>query len=131
MTAFGDSRYRVPHGRLRLFEVFATAVFVGLLGSFWQIQIVDHQRYKGQARENRVRSLPTVAARGEILDRHGRSLAGSERTHTAIIDLVTTSLANLQRITSGLDLEIDGVWQRLQDASEYGDFEQLVLKENL
>ena len=131
MTGFGDSRYRVPHRRIRLFQVFATAVFVGLLSSFWQIQIVDHQRYREQARQNRVRSLPAVAARGEILDRHGRTLAGNAITRTAMIDLVATSLANLQRITSGLDLEVDAIWQRLQDASEYGEFEEVVLKENL
>jgi len=131
MTAFGASRYRASHRRLRLFQVFATAVFVGLLGSFWQIQVVDHERYREQARQNRIKTLPTAAARGNILDRHGRSIADSEIALTAMIDAANTSAANLGRIASGLDLDIDRVWQTLQDASDYGRFEHIVLKEDL
>ena len=131
MTAFGASRYRAPHRRLRLFQVFSTAVFVGLLGSFWQIQVVDHERYREQARQNRIKTLPIAAARGNILDRHGRSIADSEIALTAMIDAANTSAANLERIASGLDLDVDRVWQTLQDASDYGRFEHIVLKEDL
>ena len=131
MTAFGASTYRASHRRLRLFQVFATAVLVGLLGSFWQIQVVDHERYREQARQNRIKTLPIAAARGNILDRHGRSIADSEIALTAMIDAANTSAANLERIASGLDLDIDRVWRTLRDASDYGRFEHIVLKEDL
>ena len=131
MTAFGESRYQASRRRLRLFEVLATAVFVGLIGSFWQIQIVDHVRYREQAHQNRIKTLPSVAARGDILDRHGRSIADSEIALKAMIDAANTSAANLQRIASGLDLDIERVWQTLRDASDYGHFDRIVLKEDL
>lgn len=131
MTAFGASRHRASRRRLSLFQAFATAVFVGLLGSFWQIQLIDHQSYREQARQNRVRTLPIAAARGNILDRHGRPIADSEIALTAIIDGAKTSAANLARIASGLGLDVDRVRRTLQDASAHGRFEHIVLKHHL
>lgn len=131
MTAFGGSRYLVPRRHLRLFQVFATAAIVGLLSSFWQIQVANHDLYREQARQNRIKILPTEAARGNILDRHGRSIAGSEISLSVLIDADETSPARLRRIASGLGLDFDRVWQTLQDATGYGGFEHIVLKDHL
>jgi len=131
MTPVGTSRYRVSHRRLRLFKAIATAVFVGLLASFWEIQVVDNEYYREQAQQNRIKMLPVAAARGKILDRHGRAMADSEIALSAMVDAANTSRANLERIALGLDLDIDDVWQTLGDASDYGRFEHIVLKEDL
>ena len=131
MTPVGTSRYRVSHRRLRLFKAIATAVFVGLLASFWEIQVVDNEYYREQAQQNRIKMLPVAAARGNILDRHGRAMADSEIALSAMVDAANTSRANLERIALGLDLDIDDVWQTLGDASDYGRFEHIVLKEDL
>lgn len=129
--ALGNSRHWIPRRRLKLFQASVTAVFVVLLVSFWQIQIIDHARYRQQARENRIKTLPVNAARGSILDRHGRSIADSEIALEAMIDAANTSAPNLEQIASGLDLDIDRIWQTLQDASDFGQFEHIVLKEDL
>ncbi len=131
MTPVGTSRYRVSQRRLRLFQAIATAVFVGLLASFWEIQVVDNEHYREQAQQNRIKMLPVAAARGNILDRHGRAMADSEVALSAMVDAASTSRANLEQIALGLDLDIDDVWQTLRDASDYGRFEHIVLKEDL
>ncbi len=131
MSPGGTSRYLVARRRLRLFQVIATAIFLGLLVSFWEIQVVSNQEYREQAEQNRIKTLPAAAARGDILDRHGRVMADSEIAHSAMIDAAHTSIANLEQIAFGLDLDMDEIWQTLQGASEYGRFEHIVLKEDL
>ena len=131
MIPVGTSTYRVSHRRLRLFQVIATAVFVGLLASFWEIQVVNNEYYREQAQQNRIKMLPVAAARGEILDRHGRAIVDSEIALTAMVDAASASMANLEQIALGLDLDIDDIRQRLRDASDYGWFEHIVLKEDL
>ena len=131
MNHYGGSQHRVSHLRLRLFQAIATAVFVGLLGSFWEIQVVNHERYREQARQNRIKTLPIAAARGNILDRHGRPIADSQIALSAMVDAANTSAVNLERIADGLDLDLGSVWETLQEASEYGRFEHIILKEDL
>ena len=131
MIPFDASPHRVSHRRLRLFQGLVTMIFVVLLGSFWEIQVVNSERYREQARQNRIKTLPIPAARGNIVDRHGRFIADSEIALTAMVDASNTSLVNLERIASGLDLDLGDVWRTLEDASEYGSFDHVVLKENL
>ncbi len=131
MRPFGAQEYCAPLRRLRVLRAVAAAVFLGLLASFWQIQVLDNRRYSEQARQNRIKTLPVPAARGDILDRRGRTMAGSETILSALLDVAETSPASLQRIAAGLGVDIDGAWQTLQDGYGYGDRANIVLKEYL
>ena len=117
--------------RIAHFQIVATAVFLLLLLAFWQTQVANTDYYRERAEQNRIKTLPIPAARGNILDRHGRVLAQSHIALSAIINPAATTPANLPRIAEVLGLDVEFVRQRLADASEYGKSEHVVLKENL
>ncbi len=131
MNLDGTIRYRSAHHRIRQFKVLTAGILTLLLLAFWEIQVANNEHYREQAQQNRIKSLPVPAARGNILDRHGRAIADSRVAPSALLDAGRTSPENIQRIVSGLELDGDKVEQILQDASEFGRSEQIVLKENL
>ena len=55
-------------------------VFI-LLGRFFQIQILGHDRYSKKANTNRIRRISTTAPRGLILDRTGQILVDNLPTY--------------------------------------------------
>lgn len=65
-------------------------VFVILLGilstKLWFVQVAQGSSYEMRAEGQRVKPVPTVAPRGEIVDRDGRLMAGIVRVPTLIID---------------------------------------------
>lgn len=113
------------------FKVVATGVFVLLLLSFWEIQVVNGDYYHLQAEQNRVKSLPVPAPRGIVTDRYGRALAQSRAALTAMINPVTAKPENLQRIAKGLSLDRARLEERLRAAAEFGKVEHLLLKDSL
>src|SRR5262245_6075886 len=68
-----------PLVKKRLFAIFAfLAVWVvGLEGRLIWVQVVSHERWADQARNQREKPERIDAPRGEIRDRHGRLLAFS------------------------------------------------------
>ncbi|UCG40434.1 MAG: hypothetical protein JSV07_08295 [Acidimicrobiia bacterium] len=63
------------------------AVLLGMLSTrLWFVQVAQGAEYEVQAEGQRVKPAPTVAARGEIVDRNGRLMAGIERVPTLVID---------------------------------------------
>ena len=131
MTWAHQPQRRSLSSRIVQFQVVSTSVFLLLLLSFWEIQVVNNDYYRGRAEENRIKTLPVPAARGNILDRHGRVLAQSRIALSAMIDPALASPDSLPRIARGLGLDVDNLQRRIADASEYGKSEHIVLKENL
>ncbi len=131
MTQFMATRRLSLQGRIRLFRILATAAIGGLLLSFWEIQVVNTEHYRERAELNRIKVLPVTAARGNILDRHGRVLAQSQFSLTAMIDPALAGPESLRAIADGLGLDADRLRERLSDASGFGGSQTLVLKDNL
>ncbi len=65
-------------------------IFAALLGilstKLWFVQVAQGSSFEQRAEGQRVKPVPTVAPRGEIVDRDGRLLAGIVREPTLIID---------------------------------------------
>ena len=112
-------------------RVLVTAIFLFLLFAFWEIQVLEGDHYRVQAEQNRIKTLPVPAARGNILDRRGRVMAQSVLALSAMIDTRNGQPGNLRRIANGLGLDLEHVRARLRDTAEYGRSEHVVLKENL
>ncbi len=119
------------NNRVVQFQVVSTVVFLLLLLAFWDIQVANNEYYRQRAEQNRIKTLPVPAARGNILDRHGRVLAQSRIALSAMIDPALASVESLPAIARGLGLDVEYLRRRLADASEYGKSEHIVLKENL
>lgn len=50
-------------------------MFAGLIARLYQLQILEHEKYEGVAKENSIRTIRQPPKRGRILDRFGRPLA--------------------------------------------------------
>lgn len=131
MTWGQKPRRKSLNSRIVQFQAVSSAVFLLLLLSFWEIQVANNDYYRERAEENRIKTLPIPAARGNILDRHGRVLAQSRFALSAMIDPALTSAERLPGIAHGLGLDADYLRRRIADASEYGKSEHIILKENL
>src|SRR5882762_442918 len=65
------------------------AVFVFLAGSFWFVQGVQAEKYRGLSESNALREIVMPAKRGLIMDRNGKILADNQPAYSLTIDRVT------------------------------------------
>ncbi|HVS33425.1 MAG TPA: penicillin-binding protein 2 [Thermoanaerobaculia bacterium] len=64
------------------------AVFVFLAGSFWFVQGVQADKYRGLSEANALREILIPAKRGLIMDRNGRILADNVASYSLTVDRV-------------------------------------------
>jgi penicillin-binding protein 2 len=64
------------------------ALFVFLAGSFWFVQGVQAEKYRGLSEANALREIEMPAKRGLIMDRHGKILADNRPAYSLQIDRV-------------------------------------------
>src|SRR3954467_2663072 len=65
------------------------AIFVFLAGSFWFVQGVQAEKYRGLSEANALREIVMPAKRGLILDRTGQKiLADNQPAYTLTVDRV-------------------------------------------
>ncbi|HEX6176859.1 MAG TPA: penicillin-binding protein 2 [Thermoanaerobaculia bacterium] len=64
------------------------AAFVFLAGSFWFVQGVQAEKYRGLAEANSLRELKVPAKRGLIMDRTGKILADNQPAYSLVVDRV-------------------------------------------
>src|SRR4051794_24299194 len=69
--------------RIALFGGVAVVLFGVLFFRLWLLQVLDGEKYLAEAKNNRTRSYPVSAPRGEILDRNGKVLVAN-RTSLAL-----------------------------------------------
>ena len=64
------------------------AVFVFLAGSFWFVQGVQAEKYRGLSEANALREIEIPAKRGLIMDRNGKILADNQPAYSLQIDRI-------------------------------------------
>lgn len=98
-----------PRLQFRILLLFAVALLVigTLIGRLFYLQILQGHVYREKATNNRVRSHPLLAPRGNVLDSHGKVLATNKESHSILFD--PRKLSNSQ------------IYQTLQTLSEYLD----------
>src|SRR5438132_11731910 len=62
------------------------AVFVFLAGSFWFVQGVQAEKYRGLSESNALREVVIPAKRGLIMDRNGKILADHQPAYSLTLD---------------------------------------------
>lgn len=108
MRTMGDDG-DVRQSRANLLFALVVVVIVGLIMRLGQLQIVQGEAFEALARGNRVRLLPVVAPRGQILDRHGQVLASVRPAYT--VSLVHMGVRELDR-SIGLLSDVLGMTAR-------------------
>ena len=104
MNEFHSHRLR---DRTRLTQWVLAGAFAILVGAFFRLQVIQHERYRLRAEHNRIRPVPLTPPRGLILDRNGEVIAESVPGH-AIKFLASSEdslRAVLRRVAQIVDLD--------------------------
>jgi penicillin-binding protein 2 len=109
------------------------ALMLGVLGlRLWTIQVTETDTYKAVAEQNLIRVVPTPAPRGDIFDRNGELLAGTEASLAAVVDmgLVDDDFAEAlaQRLSTFLDQPASEILERFENANSGA---QIILAKDL
>lgn len=103
--------------RLNLVRISFVLIALGLFWRLADIQIVNNEflRYQGDARH--IRTVPVVAHRGMILDRHGEPLAISTPVHSVWLNpkSIDPLHPQLLTLTKMLSLDLANTQQRIAD----------------
>ena len=95
--------------------------FAVLVTAFFRLQVVEFERFQLRAEDNRIRSVPLLAPRGPILDRHGEVIAENVPGFTVKFlapseDSLRSVLARMQQVIPFDSLRLEGVVQRYRRA---------------
>lgn len=97
--------------RSRVASLGLAAIVASLAAAFFNAQVIQHDRYKLQSQENRLRAIPLPAPRGIIYDRTGKVIA--ENLPGYAVSISPTSLdslkVSLQRLGTVIDLKPEQV----------------------
>jgi penicillin-binding protein 2 len=101
------------------------AAFVFLAGSFWFVQGVQAEKFRGLSEANALREIEVPAKRGLILDRNGKILADNQPAYTLEVDRVVMKpllkadperrqklIAFLSQILGVAPAEINARWEK-------------------
>ena len=97
--------------RSRIARLGLAALILSLMGAFFNAQVLQHDRYKLQSQENRLRALPLPAPRGIIYDRYGNIIAENLPGYAVLIAPVSVDSlrASLQHLSTVITLTPDQV----------------------
>ncbi len=130
MSYWFSSERRLPHERLKAITwiIFGTAAL--LFAGFWNLQILEYQRYAELAERNRVRSIPIIAPRGRMLDREGRVLVDSYPSQSVLLLRDDPQEVNrlLPQIAEGLELPLQDLQEQIEAARAMPKFQPMVIK---
>jgi penicillin-binding protein 2 len=113
--AFAEDRQRIA-ARITILRGIVAVCFLGLVGSFWFLQIAQHARYKEMAENNHQRMLPLRAPRGILFDRQGRVLV--ENRNAFNISILREHSKNLDRTIRLLADVTETPEEQIRDAVE-------------
>ena len=120
------------HRSIVLGFLFAAGFFL-LLGRLWYLQVytADYYQKMGERRLHRLRPIPP--ARGSILDRRGRVLAGDTASFDLWLQLASyKKIAGRRKLVSNIDvLDIDNLYQALVAQGTQREIKLNLLRKNL
>ena len=125
---------RSPAWRIAFFQYLIAASLLGLLVGYWRLQIGQYRVYQELAERNRVRNLPIIAPRGQILDREGRTLVDSHPAFSILLMRESSDTPTPQRlaeIASSLGLDAGEIQQLQKRAASLPPFQSMVLKQSV
>ena len=126
-------RHKMFNRRAALLMGGQTVLFSALFGRMYYLQVLESERYKTLAEENRINLRLLPPPRGRIIDRFGIPIASNQQNYRVLIipedtrDLGSTldSLSDIIRFTPGERRRI------LRDVSRNRGFVPVTLRENL
>ncbi len=96
------------HGLLAL-------LFLTLIGRYYYLMIVFHEKYAEKAMANHIRAVPVLASRGVIYDRTGKLIVDNAPSYTiSVIPIeVKDKPESLERLSSVMEISVKEINRRL------------------
>lgn len=119
--------------RLLAAAVIVIFFFVVIVLRLWFLQIVNGPDYETRAYTNRVRKREIAAPRGHLLDRFGREIVTNRPSfNVSLIQEDSSNLGELlKRLSPILEVEVDGLWDKVREASGRPRYMPIMLKEDI
>jgi len=118
-------------GKIAFFQYLCIAVLVFLMLNFWDLQINNPEFYNERAERNRIRSVPTSAARGKIYDRDGRVIVDNHSSFKVRLLRDNLNEDHLRPIADGLNLDYDELVAKVKRFSSRPKYDPMPLKQDL
>jgi penicillin-binding protein 2 len=125
-----ENENRLPQGRITAVSYSIVAFTALLLFGFWNLQIIQTDYYATKAEQNRIRPIPIIAPRGEMLDRQGRVLVGNYPSFSVLLLREDPAQVEkyLPQVADGLSMTLDDLKQQLEAAKSISKFQPIVIK---
>lgn len=118
--------------KIAFLQYLTVAIFFLLASGFWRLQISQPGYYRELADQNRIKSLPVLAARGRITDRDGRTIVEHYRSFTILLlrEQFKDLDAALPKIAEGLDLDTNELRTHILRLRSAPRYEPIRIKED-
>jgi penicillin-binding protein 2 len=117
--------------KVGIFQYVAVAVFLFLVAGFWELQIQNEVVYSEAAERNRIKSIPILAPRGQILDRDGRVIVDNHSSFSLILSRENLKEEHVRPIADGLNLDYSDLMDRLRRFRKRPAYEPIIIKDEL
>ena len=118
-------------GKIAFFQYMCVAALGFLLFNFWDLQINNPEFYNERAERNRIRSVPTSAARGKIYDREGRIIVDNHSSFKVRLHRENLNPEHLKPIADGLNIDYDELVAKVKRFSSRPKYDPMPLKQDL
>lgn len=122
---------KFAQGKIAVLQYCTAAVFLVLVGGYWNLQIRNEELYSLKAERNRIKSLPVPAPRGKILDREKRVIVDNHSSFSVLLSRETLREEHLRPIADGLELDYDELVARLKRFRARPKYQAVIVKEEL
>lgn len=113
--------------------VFLIVIFAGIFMAFWNIQVLQNEKYRQLAIKNITRKVALPAPRGLVVDRHGTVLAENKLNFT--LYLVRENVESMEKAMQMASFfsgkSIAAVRQIIDKYKKYANFYRIPIKSNL
>lgn len=118
-----------PVKRVQLLKLIILCVFGGLILRLWFLQCLYGSYYRDKSENNRIRTIRTIAPRGNILDREGRVLVRNRPSLTVALMLEDASdiKGTVRKVAEIAGLDPDEIYQRFSEDRTSRRFEPKVI----
>lgn len=123
----------LPSYKLAVFQYSIAAVLLVLVLGLWRLQVAGGQNYHALAEANRVRKVPILAPRGEILDRYGRLIVTNYPSVSCFLvrDQNHHVKPDLPLIAHGLNMTVDQIQDILRKYRGAPRYQPIPLKDDI
>ncbi|NNE70088.1 MAG: penicillin-binding protein 2 [Rhodothermales bacterium] len=118
----GDSVSGSQSDRARIFSLVVLAVLGLLMVRLVQLQIVNSSEYTGESRDNSMREIRVLPARGTILDRQGTVLVDNQPAFSVRVTPRYFEEESLPLLAELLEVPEAVLAERVQEASKYSSY---------